>query len=138
MTRLDIALRVRQQVYSGRLRLAGEEHENTLQAAFNYAVSLKDLQRFKEAKVLLRKVTPVARRILGESDRLMLKMRWLYAEALYKDPDATLDDLCDAVETLEDTERRARRVLGGVHPITTGIGEDLQDTRAALRAREAS
>ena len=36
-----------------------------------------------------------------------------YAQALYKDPGATLDDLREAVAELEDTERTARRVLGG-------------------------
>ena len=38
--------------------------------------------------------------------------------------------------TLEDTERIARRVLGGAHPTTTGIERDLRKSRAALRARE--
>ena len=33
--------------------------------------------------------------------------------ALYQDPRATLDDLREAVTTLEDTERIARRVFGG-------------------------
>ena len=63
-------------------------------------------------------------------------MRWTYAIVLYKDPAATLDDLREAVTTLEETERIARRVLGGAHPTTTGIEENLQDARAALRARE--
>ena len=35
--------------------------------------------------------------------------------------DATLDDLREAVTTLEDTERIARRVLGSAHPIAVGI-----------------
>ena len=56
----------------------------------------------------------------------------------YKDADATLDDLREAVTTLEDTERIAKRVLGGAHPLTIGIEEELRDARAALRAREAS
>ena len=63
-------------------------------------------------------------------------MRWLYAEALYEDPDATLDDLREAVATLEETERTARRVLGGAHPVTTGIEGRLGFARAALAARE--
>ena len=63
-------------------------------------------------------------------------MRWNYAESLYKDDGATLDDLREAVTTLEDTERIARRVLGGAHPLTEGIEYELQDARAALRARE--
>ena len=39
----------------------------------------------------------------------MLTMRWIYAMALYKDDGATLDDLREAVMTLENTERTARR-----------------------------
>ena len=38
------------------------------------------------------------------------------------------------MNTLEDTERIARRVLGGAHPITESIEDDLQDARAALNA----
>ena len=53
--------------------------------------------------------------------------------ALYMDPAATLDDLREAVTTLEEIERTARRVMGGAHPITTGIERDLQKVRAALR-----
>jgi len=58
------------------------------------------------------------------------------AVALFKDDVATLDDLREAVTTLEDTERIARRVLGGAHPTTESIEDDLQGARAALRARE--
>ena len=56
--------------------------------------------------------------------------------ALYKNETATLDDLREAVTTLEETERIARRVLGGAHPTTMGIDDELRDARAALRARE--
>ena len=127
---------MRRDVYSGRLKLNGEEHLNTLQAASNYAVSLLSLPRFEEAKLLLQKTMPVARRVLGENDDLTLVMRMNYARALYKDDDATLDDLREAVATLEDVERTARRVLGGAHPLTTGIEGSLQNARAALGARE--
>ena len=59
-----------------------------------------------------------------------------YARALFEDADATLDHIREAVTTLEDTERIARRVLGGTHPTTEGIVSGLRLTRAALRARE--
>jgi hypothetical protein len=62
----------------------------------------------------------------------------LYAMALYDDADASLDDLREAVTTLEETSRIARRVLGGSHPNTAGIEEALRHARAALRAREES
>ena len=42
----------------------------------------------------------------------------------------------EAVTTLEDARRIARRVFGGAHPTTTGVAYDLREARAALRARE--
>ena len=133
--RFEEALSMRQEVYSGRLKLDGEEHLSTLIAANNYAQSFHGLQRFEEAKELLLKMVPVARRVLGESHDLALMMRWNYARALYKDDRATHGDLREAVTTLEETGRTARRVLGGAHPTTGGIEGNLQDARAALYAR---
>ena len=63
-------------------------------------------------------------------------MRTNYGRALFKDDCATLDDLREAVTTLEDTERIARRVFGGAHPVTTAHEKALRNARAALRARE--
>ena len=63
-------------------------------------------------------------------------MRWIYAKARYLDANATLDDLREAVTTLEDTERIARRVLGGSHPMTARNEVDLQKARALRDARE--
>ena len=104
--------------------------------ANNYASLLVDLKHFKEVKSVLRKTMPVARRVLGDSKDTTLLMRWNYAQTLYEDPAATLDDLCEAVTTLEDVVRIARRVFGGAHPLTEGIEGELPDARAALRARE--
>ena len=105
-------------------------------AANNYAASLKSLGRFEEAKSLFRKAMRMARRVLGEGSELTLKMRWGYARALYEDDATTLDDLREAVTTLEDAERIARRVFGAAHPAAVGIGRSLENSRAALRARE--
>ena len=78
----------------------------------------------------------MARRVLGEHDLITLKLRWFYAEALYKNDGATLDDKRQSVTTLEEIERTARRVLGGAHPTTQGIEQSLRVARFALRARE--
>ena len=99
-------------------------------------MSLEALDRFEEAKTLLHETILVARRVLGESHYVTLKMRKVYAIALYRDPGATLDDLREAVTTLVETDRIARRVLGTAHPLTKGIEGDLQYARAALDARE--
>ena len=84
----------------------------------------------------MRNTLPVARRILGASHDYTLMMRSCYARTLYRDADATLDDLREAVSTLEDTERIARRVLGSVHTTTVNAQFHLRESRAALAARE--
>ena len=53
-------------------------------------------------------------------------MRTNCARALYEDPAATLDDLREAVTTLEDAGPIARRVLGGAHPLAAGIRAELR------------
>ena len=62
--------------------------------------------------------------------------RKIYARSLYSDEGATLDDLREAATTLAEIEPTARRVLGGAHPLIKGFEDELQDARAALRARE--
>ena len=51
------------------------------------------------------------------------------------DPGATLDDLNEAVTTLEDARRIALRVFGGAHPVTGGLGRDLCKARFTLSIR---
>ena len=128
------AIHIERDVYSGRLKLHGKEHRATLLAANNYAWGLFHLERFKEIKALMRKMTPVARRTLGEGNATTLRMRWIYAIALRDDDGATLDDLREAVTMLEDAERIARRFLGSANPVTPGIEESLLRARAALSA----
>ena len=59
-----------------------------------------------------------------------------YARALYKDNRATLDDIREAVTTIEDVERTARRVFGSAHPLVGNIARDLRRARAVLAACE--
>ena len=143
--RLEEALSLRRDLYSATLKLLGEEHLDTLASANNYASSLVELGHFEEAKPLLRKTIPVARRVLGESNDTTLRLSLIYGEALYEDSAATLDDLREAVMTLEAAERTARRVLGGEYPLTMVIEGhlrvaraelDLKVSRAVLRALE--
>ena len=96
------------------------------------------IERFEEAKVLIRKTLPVTRRVLGESKEVTLMLRWLYAQSLYGDPVATLDDVREAVTSLEELAPYARRVLGGAHPTTVAIERALELSREALRAREGT
>ena len=134
---MEEALRIRRDVYFGTLKLHGEENRNTVREAYNYTTSLLHLEHFHAAKSLLRKALPVARRVHGESSEVALRMRSNYGMALYNHPDATLADLREAVATIEETEKFARRVLGGAHPTVSTMETNLRAARAALRAREA-
>ena len=133
---VEHAVRIERDIYSAELKLYGAENRQTLVSANNYASSLFKLERFDEAKSLLRRTVPLLRPFFGESHEFTLRMRSLYAKALYYDEGATLDDIREAVTTLEDTGRTARRVFGVTHPTATGIAYDLQKERAALAARE--
>ena len=132
------ALQMKRDVYTGYLRLYGEEGGDTITAASNYARCLTNLRRFEEAKSLLRKTMPVARRVIGESDEVTLRMRSVYALALCKDTGATLDDLREGVTTLEEIERIARQVFGGANPLVMQIAQNLGCARALLGARDGT
>ena len=137
LKRLDEAMRMRRETYSGTLKLYGEEHRETLIEINNYANSLLSLGRWEEARALLGK-WPVAQRVLGKSNQLTLTIGAGYAVALYQNPGATLDDLHEAVHTLEELEPIARRVFGGAHSLVVDIGRCLRDARAVADRRSAS
>ena len=79
----------------------------------------------------------MARRVLGETNILTLRTRWLYANTLYMDASATLDDVREAVETLESVVALWKRVLGEAHPETPRVQGALATARVALAARAA-
>ena len=130
--RHEEALRMKQDVYAGRVKLNGKEHEKTLIVANNLASSLISLQRLEEASSLMRKNIPVARRVLGDSHEFTLRIRWVYALALCRNDGATLGDLREAVETLESVELLYTRVFGASHPETPKIKKALREARQAL------
>ena len=68
-----------------------------------------------------------------------LKMRWSCAYALSRDDGATLDDLREAVETLEAVAESWKRVFGESHPETPMVQSALEIARKTLaRAVAAS
>ena len=136
--REEEGLLLKREVYSKKLKIYGMEHRRTLLEAYNLANTLLDPGRYEEAKALLRKTMPVARRVLEENDDTTLRMRWLYAMALYQDDGATLDDLHEAVETLESVARVWTRVFGEAHPETQKVQGALEEVREALAARAAA
>ena len=93
--------------------------------------------RHEEASSLMRKIIPVARRIIGETKITTLRIRWLYALALFEHDAATLDDLREAVDSLDSVARLWTRVFGASHPETPNIQLALNKAREALATRAA-
>ena len=123
--RTEDSLLMRQEVYSGTLRLKGEEHFDTIREANNYAMVLLSLERVEEAKRMLRKVVPVARRVLGTEHELTLSMREDLSRAIL-DGGSSANEKRQALQRLEDTVAVMRRVLGPAHPDTINAQEKLE------------
>ena len=84
--RHEEALCLRRDVYSGRLRLDGEEHEMTLRSSQQYGVVLITQERFKKPSRCRAKRSPWRDAFLGESHDLTLKLRWFYARRSTRTP----------------------------------------------------
>ena len=127
--RHEEAMSMRGDIYSKRLKLDGEEHPSTLSAANNYAMLLITLRRFKEAKRLLCKVIPVARRVLGNEHELTLSLCEDLSRATLLDVESSAEEKRKALQTLEDTLGVMRRVLGPQHPDTQRVQDEVEVCR---------
>ena len=121
----DKSLRMYREVYSGRLRLNGDEDEKTLLAAGNYAMVLLELQRFEEAKKVLRRTVPVARRVLGAEHALTLSLREDLSRATLEG-ESSGEEKREALRMLEELAGVMRRVLGPTHPDTLRVQRELE------------
>ena len=90
---------------------------NTLTECGNLVINLIELERFQEAKRLLRKVAPVAQRVLGNDHELTLSIRENLCLATL-DGESPAEEKRDALKMFEDTLGVMRRVLGPQHPDT--------------------
>ena len=126
--RHEEALRMSRDVYSETLRLYDEESIDNLREANNYAMHLIEARRFKEAKRILRKGIPVARRVLGPEHDLTMSMREDLCRATL-DGDSAANEKREALRALEDTVGLMRRVLGAQHPETQRAQVTLESYR---------
>ena len=97
-----------------------------------FAAELHSLEHHTEAKRILLKVIPNARRTLGAEHDLTLNLREIYGNFLYQDPSASRGDVVDAIEIFEDVQRRVRRVFGPDHPNWRALPRELAAAREML------
>ena len=86
------------------------------------------MQRFEEAKRVLRKVIPVAQRVLGTQNELTLSLREDLSRATL-DGESSAKEKRQALRMLEDVAGVMRRVLGPAHPDTLHAQEKLDGYR---------
>ena len=80
--------------------------------------------------------SPVADRVFGREHFVSLRLRWIYANSLCDDADATLDDLVQAEATLKSVLGSWRRIMGASHPDTAHLEHAVLRVQAALAARQ--
>jgi len=136
--RHEEALRLNREVYSGFLRLNGEEYEGTVQAALNLSTSLVNTSNFAEARAFTRKQMKLATRVLGSDHRITLDFQWGYTRAFTLDKDVSAEQLAEVATTLEKTLKTAQRVLGREHPDTCSIHNELATAREEIARRQGA
>ena len=94
-------------------------------------MALLTLQRFEEAKKVLRKVVPVAQRVLGTEHDITLSLREDLSRATL-DGGSSANEKRQALRTLEEVAGVMRRVLGPAHPETLHAQEELGIYRQKL------
>ena len=104
----------------------------TVERGAGIPVERHGLERHAEAKPILYKAIPNARRTLGAEHDLTLNLRKFYGQFLYEDPSASRADVVEAIEIIEDVQRRARRVFGPGHPNWESLPRDLMAAREKL------
>ena len=76
----------------------------------------------------------MAERALGSEHGTTLRLQETLARALFADKSASLGNLREAVELLQDTLPKARRVFGPQNPITVNASKSLDGARKVLAA----
>ena len=130
--RTDDSLRMDKAIYASSLRLYGESHGETLNAALNLSIALYSANSATESKTLTRRLLPLARRALGADSDTCLRLAHAHVIAVMKCAASSRDELAFAERLLNDTVRRFRRVLGIAHPGTARAERDLALIRERL------
>jgi hypothetical protein len=137
--RLDEALSMRRDVYSGHLRHRdlGPLHQSTLGAAVNLSTSLVDAGNYAEARAFTRDQMELARRALGADHPFTLDFQWGYSRAFTLDKDVSAEQLAEVATTLEKTLEISQRVCGREHPRTCSVRGALTMAREEFARRGA-
>ena len=128
------ALALFRELHAKRMAMHGPT-PNTLHMACNLGKSLVENGLRTEGIAFLRDQLPHTRR-LGPDHEVSFVLRTDLAKALYFF-DAPRAYLIEALDIFTDVHKRARRVMGASHPITTDAGDMIRRAQLALQLFEA-
>ena len=131
------AIDLRRTIYDKSLAKDGPTGEFVIVYGMYLAQSLVGDYFFAEAKTFLRDLIPKAESVLGKQDNDTLILQVLYATAVHKDAESSLDEQREVIATLEDCHRIARQVFGASHPRCRDVERTLESARWRLSAQEA-
>ncbi len=114
-------------------------HGPDVQAAavgVNYAQTLIKVERFADARAVGREIAQWAHRN-PDSPHSFHVLKALM-DSLYKDPNASVEDLREAVEVFENVPATSSRVLGTAHPDTKTYEKALAKAKKALAEKSSA
>ena len=129
--RREEAIRLHHQVYADSVRL-GLASSTTLEYALSLCATVVYAGRYTEAKSLLCKLLPEARRDLGVEDDTYIRLRATYGQALLECDEASRDDVVEAMAIFEELSTTIRRIYGTAHPFMPRIQADIEEARKKL------
>ena len=107
-----------------------------MNTAINLSSSLMHLGKHSEARSFSAQRIKESKRKFGPDHNTTLMLQQIFAQAIYHDRDASLDDVTRAVDILESLLQKRRQVLGSAHRITADSQKDLDRARLVLAAHQ--
>ena len=102
----------------------------------NYAQMLIQVERFADARAVGREIVQWAHRNPDSPHSFHIVKALM--DSLYKDPNASVDDLREAVEVFENIPATSSRVLGSAHPDTKTYEKALAKAKKALAEKNSA
>ena len=102
----------------------------------NYAQTLIQAERFADARAVGREIVQWAHRNPDSPHSFHIVKALM--DSLYKDPNASVEDLREAVEVFETIPATASRVLGSAHPDTKTYEKALAKAKKALADKSSA
>lgn len=134
--KIEEAAALYKDLYEQMCALHGPESVYPATMGSNYAQTLIRVERFADAQAIGREIVQWAHRNPDSPHSFHIAKALM--DSLYKDPNASVDDLREAVEVFENIPATSSRVLGTGHPDTKNYEKALAKAKKALAEKNSA